>query len=101
MLPVPGSVRGGCQAADMQADRASVLRELEVQLELDDHRGCAPFAGRVRAVAQAGEVGERDAERQALVDLAAACLRRAETLPAPRFADVRLRAARQRAGIAA
>jgi hypothetical protein len=39
----------------MQADRASVLRELEVQLELDDHRGCAPFAGRVRAVAQAGE----------------------------------------------
>jgi len=71
----------------MQADRASVLRELEVQLELDDHRGCAPFVGRVRAVAQAREVGERDAERQALVDLAAACLRRAETLPAPRLAD--------------
>jgi hypothetical protein len=85
----------------MQTDRASVLRELEVQLELDDHRGRAPLAARVRAVAQAGEVGERDAERQALIDLAAACLRRAETLPAPRFADVRLRAARQRAGIAA
>ena len=85
----------------MQADRASVLRELEVQLELDDHRGFAPFAGRVRAVAQAGEVGERDAERQALVDLAAACLRQAERLPGPRFTDVRVRAARERAGIAA
>ncbi|MGO9750152.1 MAG: hypothetical protein ACLP22_01250 [Solirubrobacteraceae bacterium] len=85
----------------MQADRASVLRELEVQLELDDHRGCAPLVARVRAVARAGEVGGRDAERQALVDLAAACLRRAETLPVPRFTDVRLRAARQRARIAA
>jgi hypothetical protein len=74
---------------------------LEVQLELDDHRGCAPLAVRVRAVARAGEAAERAAERQALVDLAAACLRRAETLPAPRFADVRLRAARERAGIAA
>jgi hypothetical protein len=78
-----------------------VLRELEVQLELDDHRGCAPVAARVRAVAQAREGGERETERQALVDLAAACLRRAETLPAPRFTDVRVRAARQRAGIAA
>ncbi|MGP0052889.1 MAG: hypothetical protein ACLPZR_29195 [Solirubrobacteraceae bacterium] len=85
----------------MQADRASVLRELDVQLELDDHRCCAPLAARVRGVAQAQNAGERNAERQALVDLAAACLRRAETLPAPRFADVRLRAARERAGIAA
>jgi hypothetical protein len=55
----------------------------------------------VRAVAQVKEAGERDTERQALINLAAACLRRAETLPAPRFADVRLRAARKRAGIAA
>ncbi|MGO9899898.1 MAG: hypothetical protein ACLP0J_09440 [Solirubrobacteraceae bacterium] len=85
----------------MQPDRASVLRELEVQLELDDHRGCAPLAARVQAVARSQNAGERDAERQALVDLAAACIRRAETIPAPRFTDVRLRAARERAGIAA
>jgi hypothetical protein len=85
----------------MQADRASVLRELEVQLELDDHRGCAPVTARVRALARAENAGGREAERQALVDLAAAYLRRAEALPAARFADVRLRAARQRAGIAA
>ncbi len=85
----------------MQAVRASVLRELEVQLELDDHRGCAPLSARVRAVARAREAGGHDAERQALVDLAAACLRRAERLPAPRFTDARVRAARERAGIAA
>ena len=74
-----------------------MLRELEVQLELDEHRGCAPVAARVRALARTRAGGER----QALVELAAACIRQAETLPAPSFADVRLRAARERAGIAA
>jgi hypothetical protein len=78
-----------------------VLRELEVQLELDEHRDCAPVAARVRALARAGAGRRVDAERQTLVELAAACILRAETLPAPRFADVRLRAARERAGIAA
>jgi hypothetical protein len=78
-----------------------VLRELEVQLELDEHRGCAPVAARVRALARTRAGGGAESERQALVELAAACIRQAETLPAPSFADVRLRAARERAGIAA
>jgi len=84
----------------MRASRASVLRELEVQLELDEHRDCAPVAARVQALARTHADGQEHAERQALVELAAACIRQAETLPAPSFADVRLRAARERAGIA-
>jgi hypothetical protein len=44
---------------------------------------------------------DADDERQALVQLAAACILLAETLSALSFADVRLRAARERAGIAA
>jgi hypothetical protein len=78
-----------------------VLRELEVQLELDEHRDCAPVAARVRALARTRADEGADAERQALVELAAACILRAETLPAPTFADLRLRAARERAGVAA
>jgi hypothetical protein len=85
----------------MRASRASARRELEVQLELDEHRDCVPVAARVRALARTRADGGADDERQALGGLAAACIRQAETLPAPRFADVRLRAARERAGIAA
>ncbi len=70
----------------MQTQLANVIDELRLQLELDEERGSAPLAVRARALSAANAAGDRAAERQALIDLAAACVARAARLPAPRLA---------------
>ena len=62
------------------------MEEIRVQLELDDQRGAAPLPVRAKALRAASAAGDRQAERQALIDLAAACLARAASLAAPRVA---------------
>jgi hypothetical protein len=54
-----------------------------LQLELDDQRGAPPLAPRARALQQARASGDQRAQRQALIDLAAAYVAMAARLPAP------------------
>lgn len=70
----------------MRRQVEDTLQELCLQLELDEERGAAPLAVRARALRAASAAGDRAAERQALIDLAAACLSCASRLPAPRIA---------------
>jgi hypothetical protein len=76
----------------MRRQVASALDELRLQLELDEEWGSAPLPVRVRALGAASAAGDRAAERQALIDLAAACMARASRLPAPRLALAELEA---------
>ena len=63
-----------------------MLEELHLQLELDQQRGSTPLPVRARALQGARAAQDRAAERQALIDLAAACVTSAAQLPAPRKA---------------
>lgn len=65
----------------VQCERA--LLEVQLQLELDEQRGLPPLAPRARALRQARAAGVEQAQRQALIDLAAACVAMAARLPAP------------------
>ena len=65
----------------VQCERA--LLEVQLQLELDEQRGVPPLAPRARALRQARAAGVEQAQRQALIDLAAACVALAARLPAP------------------
>jgi hypothetical protein len=78
----------------MRAKLARTLEELRLQLELDQERGAAPLPVRARALQGARAACDRAAERQALIDLAAACVASAAELPAPRKALVELQAPR-------
>jgi hypothetical protein len=62
------------------------LLEVQLQLELDEERGVPPLAPRARALQQARASGDEQAQRQALIDLAAACIAIAARLPAPTHA---------------
>lgn len=59
------------------------LLEVQLQLELDEQRGVPPLAPRARALQQARTSGDQRAQRQALIDLAAACVAIAARLPTP------------------
>jgi len=59
------------------------LLEVQLQLELDEQRGAPPLAPRARALQQARASGDQQAQRQALIDLAAACIATAAGIPAP------------------
>jgi hypothetical protein len=65
----------------IQHDHA--LLEVQLQLELDEQRGVPPLAARAQALPQARASGDQHAQRQALIDLAAACVAMAARLPAP------------------
>ena len=71
---------------------ANVLDELRLQLELDQQRGSPPLPVRARALQGARVAGDRAAERQALIDLAAACVASAAQLPAPHKALAEIQA---------
>ena len=60
-----------------------VQLQLQLQLELDQQRGVPPLTPRARALQQARASGNQRAQRQALIDLAAACVAMAAKLPAP------------------
>ena len=70
----------------MRGQLSGVLDEVRLQLELDHERGTTPLSVRARALRSARTAGDRAAERQALIDLAATCIASAATLPAPRRA---------------
>ncbi len=76
----------------MRTQVVSALEEVWLQLKLDERRGTAPLAVRARALREAKAAGDRAAERQALIDLAAACVTCAAQLPAPRKALAELHA---------
>jgi hypothetical protein len=59
------------------------LLEVQLQLELDERRGVPPLTPRARALQQARASGDHQAQRQALIDLAAACTAMAARIPAP------------------
>ena len=67
----------------MRRQLASALEEVRLQLEIDEERGSAPLAVRARALRDARAACDPPAERQALIDLAAACVACAAQLPAP------------------
>jgi len=67
----------------MSAQHEHALLEVQLQLELDEERGVPPLAPRARALQQARASGDERAQRQALIDLAAACIAIAARLPAP------------------
>ena len=67
----------------MSVQHKHALLELQLQLELDEERGVPPLAPRARALQQARVSGDQQAQRQALIDLAAACVAIAATLPPP------------------
>lgn len=69
-----------------------MLDEVRLQLELDQERGATPLPVRARALQGARSAGDQAAERQALIDLAAACIASAATLPAPRKALAEIKA---------
>lgn len=79
----------------MRREFATALEEVRLQLELDQERGAAPLPVRARALQGARAAGDRAAERQALIDLAAACVASAAQLPAPRkaLAEIQARSA--------
>jgi hypothetical protein len=68
----------------MRGELSGVLQEVRLQLELDRERGATPLPVRARALRGARTAGDRAAERQALIDLAAACIASAAALPALR-----------------
>jgi len=70
----------------MRRELARTLDEVRLQLELDQERGVTPLPVRARALQGARAARDRAAERQALIDLAAACIASAAKLPAPRNA---------------
>ena len=77
-------VRLSCKAAlAMSVQHEHALFEVQLQLELDDQRGVPPLTSRARALQQARASGDQQAQRQALIDLAAACVAIAARLPAP------------------
>jgi hypothetical protein len=84
----------------MHADCNHTLKEVAVQLELDEVRGAASLPARATGLRHARAAGDAPAERQALIDLAAACVALAARIPAPRRAladsDRRLRTAQSR-----
>jgi hypothetical protein len=67
----------------MSVQQERALFEVQLQLELDDQRGVPPLTPRARALQQARASGDQRAQRQALIDLAAACVAIAARLPAP------------------
>jgi hypothetical protein len=86
------SVRAWCDPVSVRGRVASALGEVGLQVELDQERGTAPLTVRARALRAASAACDRAAERQALIDLAAACVARAATLRAPRIALAELQA---------
>jgi hypothetical protein len=77
-------VRLSCKAAGaMRVSHEHALFEVQLQLELDHQRGVPPLTPRARALQQARASGDQQAQRQALIDLAAACVAMAAKLPAP------------------
>ena len=76
----------------MRRELSGVLDEVRLQLELDQERGAIPLPVRARALRGARMAGDRAAERQALIDLAAACIASAAMLPAPRKALAEIKA---------
>jgi hypothetical protein len=70
----------------MRTELADALEDVRIQLELDHKHSAAPLPVRARALKGARAAGDRNAERQALIDLAAACITAATNLPAPRKA---------------
>ena len=76
----------------MRGELSGVLDEVRLQLELDQERGATPLPVRARALRGARTAGDRAAERQALIDLAAACIAPAATQPAPRKALAEIKA---------
>jgi hypothetical protein len=84
----------------VQAHFKQTLREVALQLELDETRGAASLPARARGLRQARVAGDAAAERQALIDLAAVCIALAARVPAPRVAladtGVRAQATRSR-----
>ena len=67
----------------MSVRHERALFEVQLQLELDDQRGVPPLTPRARALQKARASGDQRAQRQALIDLAAACVAMAARLPAP------------------
>ena len=67
----------------MSVQHEHALLEVQLQLELDEQRGVASLSPRARALQQARASGDQQAQRQALIDLAAACVAMATRLPAP------------------
>ena len=70
----------------VHAKHEHALLEIHLQLELDEQRGVPPLAPRARALQQARASGDQQAQRQALIDLAAACVAMAARIPAPVYA---------------
>jgi hypothetical protein len=66
----------------MSVEHAHALLEVQLQLELDHQRGVPPLTPRARALQQARASGDQQAQRQALIDLAAACVAMAARLSA-------------------
>lgn len=85
----------------MHADCKHTLQEVALQLELDEVRGAPSLPARATSLRHARAAADAAAERQALIDLAAACVALAARLPAPRRAlaesDRRPRTAQSRA----
>jgi hypothetical protein len=67
----------------MSVQHEHALLEVQLQLELDEQRGVPSLSSRARALQQARASGDQQAQRQALIDLAAACVAMAARLPAP------------------
>lgn len=67
----------------MNVQHEHALLEVQLQLELDEQRGMPSLSPRARALQQARASGDQQAQRQALIDLAAACVAMATRLPAP------------------
>jgi hypothetical protein len=67
----------------MSVQHEHALLEVQLQLELDKQRGVPPLAPRARALQEARASGDHQAQRQALIDLAAACVAMAARIPAP------------------
>ena len=67
----------------MSLQHEHALLEVQLQLELDEQRGVPALAPRARALQQARASSDQQAQRQALIDLAAACVAMAARLPVP------------------
>jgi hypothetical protein len=85
-------VRRDCESVPMRGELARTLEEVRLQLELDQERGVTPLPVRARALQDARAARDRAAERQALIDLAAACVAAAAKLPPPRKALAEIQA---------
>jgi hypothetical protein len=75
----------------MSVEHERALIEVQLQLELDEQRGVPALAPRAQALRQARASGDQQAQRQALIDLAAACVAMAARLPAPTHAPNELK----------